>query len=142
MTRSEPFTFVDLHNEENSKKSYCRLCEDYAGKLQKLVPRLIDGVVDDRFKVCCYCGEVYPIYDIKLVSEYEPKATTVENPFQSGTQVSTVSKKRGGKRKQKGRDIANDQDVPPLAGKPDRELESMLKDRSGIINYINDDDME
>lgn len=34
------------------------------------------------------------IYDVKFVSEYEPKARLNENPFEYGTQVSMINKRR------------------------------------------------
>jgi hypothetical protein len=68
MTRREPFTFIDFHSNDEPRKAFCRICEELTGRLNKLVPRLVDGIEDDRFKICSYCGEIYPIYDIKLES--------------------------------------------------------------------------
>jgi hypothetical protein len=145
--RSEPTTFIDLHNdnEKESRKSNCRKCLDLTGKLQKLVPRYVDGIVDDKFKICSYCGEIYPIYEIKLEMEYEPKAVTVRNPFDSGTRVDAVDRKRKYKQKKHGRDSDNYieiEDIPKFGHREDKELKSMLKDRVGIINYITDTDVE
>ena len=144
MTRSENFTFVDLHNDEDdSRKSFCRKCQDLTGKLQKLVPRIVNGVIDADFKICSYCAEIYPIYDVKLEMEFEPKAVTVENPFESGTKVVAIERKRKYKQKKYGRPVDNDNyakiaDIPNFGHKEDKELKSMLSDRVGIINYIND----
>jgi hypothetical protein len=94
----------------------------FNGKLNKLVPRLINGIPDDAFKICSYCAEIYPIYEVKLEAEYKPKATTVKHPFESSTKVVALGKKRKYKHTKHGRAIDNDQQIPPLAGKPDREL--------------------
>ena len=61
-----------------------------------MVPRYVNNILDDKFKVCSYCGELYATYDVKFVfvSEYEPKARLNENPFESGTQVSMINKRR------------------------------------------------
>jgi hypothetical protein len=127
-----------------SRKSYCRLCEEFTGKLNRLVPRYVDGILDDKFKICCYCGEVYPLYDVKLEMEYEAKAQAVENPFESGTKVVAIERKRKYKQEKHSRAIDNDNyanidDIPKFGHKEDKELKGMLKDRVGIINYINDD---
>ena len=137
MTRRETFTFVESSPEEESRKAYCRLCEDFTGKLNKLVPRYVDGIVDDKFKICSYCGEIYPIYDVKLFTEYEPKAQTVENPFDSGTRVDAIDRKRKYKQKKHVRGLDNDAEIPDFAGKEDTFLKD-LQDEGAIIHSIDD----
>ena len=137
MTRRETFTFVEDSREEESRKAYCRLCEDFTGKLNKLVPRYVDGILDDKFKVCGYCGEIYPIYDVKLFTEYEPKAQTVENTFDSGTRVDSIDRKRKYKQKKRVRGLDNDQEIPDFAGKEDAFLKD-LQDEGAIIHSIDD----
>jgi hypothetical protein len=94
MTRREPFEFIDFHSNDEPRKAFCRICEETTGRLNRLVPRYVNNILDDKFKVCSYCGELYAIYDVKFVSEYEPKARLNENPFEYGTQVSMINKRR------------------------------------------------
>jgi len=144
MTRSEPYNFVDLHNDnDDESKSFCRKCNDFNGHLNKLVPRLIDGLPDEHFVICSYCAEIYPKYDIALEMVYEPKAQTVENPFESGTKVVAIERKRKYKQKKHGRysdNYVDIEDIPNFGHKEDKELKGILKDRIGIINYINDNE--
>jgi hypothetical protein len=135
--RREPFTFIEETSE--SKKAFCTKCKDLTGKLNRLVPRYIDGIQDDNFIICSYCGELYPLHDVEYFAEFEPKANPT-NQFDSSTKVVTISKKRR-KNKNELKVIENYVEIPKLAGEEDKELESMLKDRPGIINYIHDDDM-
>ena len=139
--RRDPFTFVETSPEDESRKAFCRRCEEYTGKLQKLVPRYVDGIVDDKFKVCSYCGEIYPIYDVKLFTEYEPKATTVENPFDTANKVEAISTKRKYKQKKRTRGLDNDQEIPDFAGKEDVFLKD-LQDEGAIIRSIHDSNDE
>lgn len=135
--RRDSFTFVETSPEDESRKAYCRLCEDFTGKLNKLVPRYVDGILDDKFKICSYCGEIYPIYDVKLFTEYEPKAQAVRNPFESGTKVEAIDRKRKYRQKKRVRAVDNDQDIPDFAGKEDTFLKDM-QDEGAIINSIED----
>jgi hypothetical protein len=135
MTRREPFTFIDFHSN-SERKAFCRICEETTGRLNRLLPRYINDILDDKFKVCSYCGELYPIYDIKFVPEYEPKARISENPFESGAKVSVVNKKRTIRNKE-----TNDENIPNLAGREDTELKTMLRDRPGILNNLNDEEI-
>ncbi|HXV87920.1 MAG TPA: hypothetical protein VD710_02380 [Nitrososphaeraceae archaeon] len=136
--RREPFTFIENSRVDQLRKAYCSLCEEQTGRLNKLVPRFVDGIKDEKFRQCCYCGKLYPIYDLKYFTEYEPKAVPTKNPFESTTKVVTISKKRR-KNKHELKSIDNNIEITKLAGKEDKELEGMMENRPGIINYINDD---
>jgi hypothetical protein len=138
MTRRPAFTFIESE-KEGPKKAYCRKCEELTGRLNKLVPRFINGIRDDKFRICSYCGEVYPIYDVKYFTEYEPKGFISENPFESGTKVSVVNNKRTSRITNK---VLEPFDIPKLAGKEDTELASMLKDRPSILLNLSDDVLE
>jgi hypothetical protein len=140
--RRESFTFVDTSPEDESRKAFCERCEDISGKLNKLVPRIVEGITDDKFRICCYCGEVYPIHDMKLITEYEPKAVSVNNPYESSIKVGIIQKKRKARDRKHTRSIDNDMEIPDLAGREDKDLKAMLKDRVRIINYIDDTVLE
>jgi hypothetical protein len=140
MTRRPAFTFVGSEKED-PKKAYCRNCEELTGRLNKLVPRLVNGVEDDKFRICSYCGEIYPIYDVKYFTEYEPKGYISDNPFDSGTRVLTVNNKRKSKSKFDKNGHLEEIEIPKIAGKEDKELECMLKDRPGILLNLNDNEI-
>lgn len=141
MVRRESFTFVDIDPDTASRKAYCQRCEDFTGKLQKLVPRYNNGVLDDKFKQCSYCGELYPIYDVKYYAEYEPKGVPITNPFDTATKVVAIKQKRTKKADKHLRAVDNDQDIPDFAGKPDQELINM-QNEGAIINSISDSNDE
>jgi hypothetical protein len=134
--RSQPYVFVDL-NDNRNKKAYCDLCKEQYGMIRKLVPRLLNGVEDSDFRICCYCEKIYPINEMALASEYEPKATVIGSNTKSDPKVKIFSKRRvTGEEKDKSIDQF---DIPLLAGEPDRELESMLNDsRPAILNSLSD----
>lgn len=133
--RSQPYVFVDL-NENRNRKAYCDECKQQFGILRKLVPRLLNGVEDNDFRICCYCEKIYPTADMALTSEYEPKATVITNN-KSDSKVKIFSKRRLTREE---RDKSIDQfDIPLLAGESDRELESILNDsRPAILNSLSD----
>jgi hypothetical protein len=91
MRRREPVTFVESETDVE-RKVFCRVCEETTGHLNRLVPRFVNGLQDDKFKVCSFCGELYPIFDIKFFTEYEPKGYIADNPFESGTKVSVANR--------------------------------------------------
>jgi len=136
--RREHFTFVESESDLVNRKAFCQICEETSGRLNKLVPKYTNGVLDDKFKQCSYCGKLYPIYDVKFFAEYEPKGVPVRNRLDSTTKVVTASNLRI-KNKHRPRTNNNDLVIPRLAGKEDKELKSLLKDRPGTINYISDD---
>ena len=88
-----------LPPEGTATYSHSLKLEETTGRLNRLVPRYVNNILDDKFKVCSYCGELYAIYDVKFVSKYEPKARLNENPFESGTQVSMINKRRAKRNK-------------------------------------------
>jgi hypothetical protein len=104
--------------------------------IRRLVPRIVNGVEDSDFRICCYCEKIYPIADMALASEFEPKATVIGNN-NSDSKVKIFSKRRV-IREEKDKSI--DQfDIPLFAGEHDRELESMLNDsRPAILNSLSD----
>lgn len=122
LTRRPNFVFVDTPSEELTTKAFCTRCETYTQKLNRLVPRYIDGVEDEKFRECSYCGELYPIYDVKYFAEYEPKAVPTKNPFDSSNKVETLQSRRLVRDKKKIRNVDNDQEIPDFAGKKDEFL--------------------
>jgi len=137
--RRPNYTFVE-GDSIGEAKANCRICEETEGRIERLVPRYVDGILDDKFKICGYCGEIYPMYDIKLITEYEPKATLTnyDNPFASGTQVEMANKMRNTREKIPIRDFDNlPVDIPKLAGKEDDLLVQKLKE-GAIIKSISD----
>lgn len=136
--RSETNTFVDVTDIEDPKKAYCRICEEMSGQFNKLVPRYINNIKDDKFKVCSFCGELYPIYDVKFFTEYEPKGYISDNPFDSGSKVGIKSAKRTARRQHRNRPLVNeDVEIPKFAGRKDEFLEQKLKE-GAIITSIDD----
>lgn len=137
--RSENYTFVDTGSEIDTKKAYCRKCEENTGQFNKLVPRFVNGVQDDKFKVCSFCGELYPIFDVKFFTEYEPKGYISDNPFDSGNKVVVQSRKRTARHQHRNRPLPNeDIEIPKFAGKKDEFLEKVVKSEGAIINSIVD----
>lgn len=138
MRRSDSVSFVEP-NFESTRKAYCAKCEDIAGQFNKLVPRFVNGIKDDKFKVCSYCGELYPIYDVKFFTEYEPKGYISDNPFDSGSKVSVKSVKRKVKHQYRNDPLPNeDIEIPKLAGRKDEFLERLVKEEGAVINSIQD----
>ena len=137
--RSDSVSFVDYPQEHETRKAYCRKCEDIGGQFNKLVPRIVNGIKDDKFKVCSYCGELYPIYDVKFFTEYEPKGYISDNPFDSGSRVGVKSTRRNARHQHRNRPLPNeDVEIPKFAGRKDIELEKMVKEEGAIINSIQD----
>lgn len=137
--RSGNVTFVDTSDELENRKAYCEKCEDIAGQFNRLVPRFVNGVQDDKFKICSYCGTLYPIHDIKLFTEYEPKGYISDNPFDSGSKISVQSKRRQSRKLHRNKPLPNeDIEIPKFAGKKDVFLEDMVLKEGAIINKIHD----
>lgn len=140
MPRSDSVSFVENLTEIDLKKAYCPKCEDEKSMSNQLVPRLDEnGIADDKFKICSYCRKIYPIFDVKYFTEYQPKGFISDNPYDSGTKVTAMGEKRINKSNKK--EGIEPIEIPKLAGKPDTELENMLsgKDRPVVLNYLNDD---
>jgi len=138
MKRSDTVSFVES-GEKQERRAYCRLCEDLAGQFNKLVPRYINGIRDDKFKVCSYCGELYPIYDVKYFTEYEPKGYISNNPFDSGSRIAVKDQRRRVRKQHRNNPLPNeDIEIPKFAGKKDVDLERMVKEEGAILNSIVD----
>lgn len=139
MRRSESVSFIEVTDNTETKKAYCQKCEDIAGQFNKLVPRFINGVKDDKFKVCSYCGELYPIYDVKWATEYEPKGYISDNPFDSGSKVGVKSRKRTARQQHRNRPLPNeDVEIPKFAGKKDEFLEKKVMEEGAVVHSIVD----
>ena len=135
--RSGNVTFIEK-DLDDKKISYCRLCEERTGQLQKLVPRLTsDGLKDDKFKLCPFCGDIVPIFEAKIEPQYVPKGHIPSNPYESGTKV-VASRNR--------RTIRNAHsdlepiEIPKFGKQEDTELEAILKkdSRPAILNMLED----
>ena len=140
MARSDSVTFIDTSDSiHESKKAYCPKCEDIAGQFNKLVPRIVNGIRDDKFKVCSYCGELFPIFDVKYFTEYEPKGHISDNPFDSGSRVGIKSARRQVRHLKRNRPLVNeDVEIPKFAGRKDEFLEKKVMEEGAIINSIQD----
>lgn len=139
MKRSDSVSFVEVNDGEDKKKAYCRKCEDISGQFNKLVPRFINGIKDDKFKICSYCGEMYPIYDVKFFTEYEPKGYISDNPFDSGSKVGIKSTKRRARLQHRNRPLPNeDVEIPKFAGRKDEFLEKKILEEGAVIHSITD----
>jgi len=138
MTRSGSSVFIKDTKEQSSKTSFCSSCEEKFGRIIALIPRLIDGIPDDHFKLCPNCTELIPIHEAMLETEYEPKGylNPNNNPFDSGLKVKAVSEKR------KIRTIHTEGiepiEIPNFGNKPDKDLERLVAERPAVINYIHD----
>lgn len=144
INRRSHFSFVKP--EKETRKAFCQKCEEIRGVENRLVPRILDdNSVDDKFKECSYCGDIVPIYDVMLLTEYEPKAQVTDNPFESGTKVTTPIHNRQIK-KQVSRIKGFDNDFEPtdFAGKPDELLVDAIERGSIILSNSdsNEDDEE
>lgn len=138
MRRSDSVTFVEP-NFESSRKQFCPKCEDIGGQFNKLVPRFVNGIKDDKFKICSYCGELYPIMDVRYFTEYEPKGYISDNPFDSGTRISVKSTRRKARHEHRDRPLPNeDLEIPKFAGRKDEFLERLTKEEGAVINSIQD----
>lgn len=137
LPRSGHVSFLDP-DREDIKRAYCQKCEDIAGQFNKLVPRIVNGVLDNKFKLCSYCGEVYPIFDVKFEPEYEPKGYISDNPFDTGAKVAVKDAKRRSRKLYKNKPLPNeDVEIPKFAGKKDEFLEEKLKE-GAIVHSIDD----
>ena len=137
--RSESVTFVRDEKQKDTKKAYCQTCLDKDGKLNRLVPRLENGIESDKWKICSYCSELVPIYDVKYHTDYEAKGFISDNPHNSsGTRVIAMRNKRTNKAN-KVEGIEKIQ-IDKLGGKEDIELQEMLssKSRPTILLTISD----
>jgi len=144
LSRRSHFTFIKP--EKESRKAFCQKCLDYRGVENRLIPRVLDdGIIDDKFKECSYCGDVVPIYDIMLLTEYEPKAMVTDNPFESGTKViSPIHNRQIKKQVSRVKGYDNDVEITDFAGKPDEILENAVKEGAIVLSVAdsNEDDEE
>jgi len=137
--RSGTVSFVDIPAEMSTAKQYCPLCEETMNQYNKLVPRYVDGIKDDKFKVCGYCGELYPIHDVKYFTEYEPKGYIPDNPFDSGAKVEIQSRRRKVRKQHRNNPLPNeDVEIPKFAGQKDTFLEKKVMEEGAIITSIVD----
>lgn len=136
--RSDSVSFIETHDGVDPKKAYCRICEEATGQFNKLVPRFKNGVQDEKFKQCSFCGELYPIYDVKFHTEYEPKGYISDNPFDSGSKVGIKSTKRKARRQYRNKPLPNeDVEIPKFAGRKDEFLERAIQE-GAIVHSIDD----
>ena len=128
---------VFIHDKETSKTTFCSSCEEKRGRIVKLIPRILeDGLIDDKFKLCPNCTQLIPIHEAILDTQYEPKGSIIDNPYESGVKVSVIRNKRTMRKSPKGN--IEPYDIPKFMGKDDVELERLVTERPALINYIHD----
>lgn len=132
--------FVD--SEGDSKKPICPGCEEKGfDSRANMVPYInVEGLRDDNFRRCSTCGDIVPIHELKYESELEDfvDVETANKPA-----VFEVAEKRRTFERSVGNNNWPADDIPKLArGREDKDLENMLRDRPGIITYLNDDDIQ
>jgi hypothetical protein len=126
--------FVD--EESVNKTGICSRCDD-KGIESILVPYIMDnGRRDDKFGRCPNCGAVIP----KSLTKHK----TIEGPLGRvqgiGEPTFEVARQRRRTRQDKGLEDLK-QDIPKLAGKPDKDLEAMVNS-GAIIVGIEDSNVE
>ena len=137
-SRRSNSVFIKDDKANSPKSVFCSLCEEKHGRIVKLVPRLDEnGIPDPDYRLCPQCTQIIPIHEAMIEVFFEPKGVITDNPYSSGVQVKAVRERR------KIRTIHTEGieplDIPPfISNKPDTELERLVTERSGIINYIND----
>ena len=100
------FSFIE---DEQPQPLYCPFCEKANLKL-KLQPRLYEDdhpapYDADNWVQCYRCGKVIPLHEVKEEVEFGPIVDIIENPFDSGTEILAVDKKRKHKKRQKNTEI-------------------------------------
>jgi hypothetical protein len=100
------FSFIE---DDSPQPLYCPYCEKIPLKI-KLQPRLFeDDIIPsdaDNWLQCYRCGRVVELHNVKEEVEFGPIVDIIENPFDSGTEILAVDKKRKAhKRKKKDTEI-------------------------------------
>jgi len=132
--RKEVASFTD--ESPNTKKALCHYCFDNGIEIN-LVPYILNtGVTENNFMKCENCQAVIS----KLKMKYQGEVIALGSVQYGGKTAvfeSVVSRRRSIKRATNSFEPTEDP-IPLLAGKPDTELEALLKDRGGSITYIED----
>jgi hypothetical protein len=93
------FSFIE---DSEPSPLYCHRCEK-AGLKLKLQPRLYEEdsihYDADNWLQCYRCGLVIPLHEVKEEVEFGPIVDIIDNPFDSGTEILAVDKKRKHKKK-------------------------------------------
>ena len=137
MHRTDHVSFVET-NEINLRKAYCEKCEEKDGIFNKLVPRVKDGLIDEKFRICSFCGAEYPIFDVKFTPEYEPKGYISDNPFDTGAKVGIKDDRRKARKLYRNKPLPNeDVEIPKFAGRKDKLIEDAIQE-GAIVHSIED----
>lgn len=132
--------FVD--SEGDSKKPICARCEEKGfDSKANMVPYInTEGVRDDNYKRCSTCGDIVPTHELKYESELED---FVDVESANRPAAFEIGSERRSYQKNKNNDVFQVEDYPLCPdGRPDKDLEAMLRDRPGIVTYIEDSNID
>lgn len=139
ISRREATGFLD--KSDNSKKPICTKCEKEGyDSRANMVPYIMeDGRPDPGFLRCSTCALVYPIHELKYESDLEDMidVETANKP----AQFIGVNSGRSSRKYNRSGPMIDQQEIPELAGKPDTDLENMVRD-GAIIVSIEDENIE
>ena len=96
--RKNPYGIVDVNNESEGDVAYCPNCEKggIKVKLGDVIygPNDIPKEDDDNWCMCSRCGKKYPIYERKEEGGYTFPFDIITNPFDSGSQFTSIGKRK------------------------------------------------
>lgn len=122
-----------------TKKPICPKCYDTGINID-LVPYVNDaGIRDDNYRRCQNCSDIIPVKEMKYETELED-FVDVESAKKPSEFI--VVEKRRKVRTSSNRYEEEPFKVPELAGRPDTELENLLRDRPGIVTALVDSDID
>lgn len=134
MKRRNRFSFTD---SPTTSKAICQSC--YENNITSFtVPYIMDNGREDKgFRKCPYCLALTPIRLTRYNSETQPLGSNSIGKVQFEVAVPLRSRSRRNSSIE-----PTEKEIPPLAGKPDTDLESLLNEHNGILVSITDDYIE
>ena len=125
-------------NTESEDISYCEDCSLYRKKLHRLVPliTLEDEPLSpdyDKFKQCCYCYKIVPIYEVRQEGTLFTDLEGVKSPFDFGVTKMEGIHEKGLKNRLK--QIAKKNKIRKEEYSKDQEVMNEVKQGAVITHY-------
>lgn len=108
-------------DNDDTKKSYCKHCEQYGFKIPLKNRIYSEGPIPpdhDQFRQCHECGTIVPVYELEKEAPIKDVVETSDNAFDIGKNEILGVDSRSAKRRKR------------------------LKDKQQDFDYINDDDLK
>ena len=90
MRNKEPYSFIDINNDEEGDIAYCPKCKEVG----RMTEKLYEWQEDPENWCICQYGHRHPYYTTETEGKWSFPFDHVDTPFESGSRFESIGKRK------------------------------------------------